>query len=322
MGSMIGVGHDAAEWAQSGDVVAWDASDLLMTLAEPPTWSPGDTHYIRLQDDDGTLGEAIEVTPGDTAYQVVLADAPSFTPTTDDPDRERTRYLFGALADVQRKAIAAGLRPTSDDAVEVEFFIEDDRVHEADAEYLPTSSSDEQDPLDPGIVDDVGDGSDSSGDDPLEPDVYLSDNEILAETVDDVEDDGNEISCSMTFGNDGTLTLYASLFIGSDPSGPVLGQWLTDQPTSSGESDDYEIRFDLISTVNPGDLLDFTSPTLGDWHSLGETRVLSFVGLLLDDRMPVDTRVSVVLRCRIRIAATAQLTADSTLTLAMIRRPA
>jgi hypothetical protein len=319
MGSMIGIAHDAAEWGQSGDVVAWDASDLLMTLAEPPTWSPGDTHYIRLQDDDGALGEAIEVTPGDTAYQVVLADAPSFTPTTDDPDRERTRYLFGALADVQRKAIAAGIRPTAEDAVEVEFFIEDDRVHDADNEYLPTSSSDEQDPLDPGIVDEIPSGDSSTSDDPFAPDVYLTEHTIRAETVFDLEENGDPIGASIQFGNDGVLTLTASLSVVSDPSGPIPGQWLADQPTSSGDADDYEIRFDQVATFNPSGLVVLTSPTLGVWHSLGTSRLLEWDAIMTDAQTPVDADVFVSVRCRIRNAATLLLHEDEVLKLAVRR---
>ena len=318
MGSLIGIAHDAAEWAQSGDVVEWNASDLEMTLAEPPVWSPGDTHYIRLQDDDGTLDGAIEVTPGDTAYKVILAEAPSFTPTTDDPDRERTRYIFGALADVQRKAIAAGIRPTSDDAVEVEFFIDDQRVHDADAEYLPESSSDEQDPLDPGIVDDIGDAS-STSDDPFAPDVYLTEHTIRAETVYALEANGDPISASIVFGNDGTLTLTASLSVGSDPSGSIPGQWLAIEPTSSGDADDYEVRFDQVSTFNPSGLVVLTSPTLGTWHSLGTSRTLEWDAVLNDTQTPVDADVNVAVRCRIRNAATLLLHEDEVLTLAVRR---
>lgn len=151
MGSLIAMAHDTASWGQSGDCVDWDADALTLTVTEPPAWTDGETHYIRLQGDDGVPGEAIEVTPGVGAYEVVLADAPSFAPSVSSPDRERTRYLFGALADVQRFAVMAAVRPTGPDSVEIPFFLEDNRVHAADASWLPTGAE-VQDPLSDGVV--------------------------------------------------------------------------------------------------------------------------------------------------------------------------
>lgn len=158
MGSLIGIGHDAAQWAQSGDVVGWSGTALI--LSEPPVWTPGETHYIRLQADTGELGGAIEVTAGADEWTVELAEALSESPSVDAPDRERTRYLFGTLSDVQRQAIVAGVRPSSMDAVEVSFFIDDPRVHTADASWLPTGAE-VQDPLGDGSVDDISGGSSS-----------------------------------------------------------------------------------------------------------------------------------------------------------------
>jgi hypothetical protein len=155
MGSSVGIAHDAAEWGQSGDCVDWDAGTLLLTVTEPLVWTEGATHYVRLQAHDGTLGGAIEVTPGSTDYEMVLAELPAFEPSVASPDRERTRYLFGALADVQRQAIVVSLRPTSEDTVETAFFIEDARVHQADAPWLPVGAE-IQDPLSDGSIPDDG----------------------------------------------------------------------------------------------------------------------------------------------------------------------
>lgn len=161
MGSMVGIAHDAAEWGQSGDAVDWDAGTRLLTVTEPIVWTAGQTHYVRLQHHDGTLGGAIEATPGADDYEMVLATAPAITPSVSSPDRERTRYLFGALADVQRQAIIVSLRPSSEDAVETAFFIEDDRVHQADAPWLPVGAE-IQDPLSDGSVTDIGGGGGGS----------------------------------------------------------------------------------------------------------------------------------------------------------------
>ncbi len=162
MGSMVGIAHDAAEWGQSGDVVDWDAGALILTVTEPIVWSANQTHYVRLQAHDGTLGGAIEVTPGGTKYELVLAEAPTFAPSVSSPDRERTRYLFGALADVQRQAVIVSLCPTNEDTVETTFFIEDARVHEADRQWLPVGAE-TQDPLSDGSIGD-GDGGDGGVD--------------------------------------------------------------------------------------------------------------------------------------------------------------
>lgn len=164
LGSLIGIGHDAAQWAQSGDVVDWSPTSLVMTLSEPPQWTAGQTHYIRLQADTGELGGAIEVTPGSTEFQVRLAAAPAVTPSVDAPDRERTRYLFGTLADVQRTVVVAGVRPTSVDEVAISFFVDDPRVHTADVAWLP-AGGEVQDALDSGAVDDIsgGGGAGTSG---------------------------------------------------------------------------------------------------------------------------------------------------------------
>lgn len=160
MGSMVGIAHDAAEWGQSGDVVDWDAGTLVLTVTEPIVWADGQTHYVRLQHHDGTLGGAIEATPGADDHEMVLADAPAITPSVSNPDRERTRYLFGALADVQRQAVIVSLRPSGEDTVETAFFIDDARVHEADRDWLPVGDE-IQDPLSDGAVlsDDTGAGA-------------------------------------------------------------------------------------------------------------------------------------------------------------------
>jgi hypothetical protein len=233
MGSLVGIGHDAAQWGQSGDVVSWDAGTLTLTVSEPPVWTEGQAHYVRLQEHTGGMDGAVEVTPGATDFEMVLAEAPGFTPSFDDAGRERTRYLFGALADVMRYAVIAGVRPTSMDEVQMPFFIEDDRVHTADAAWLPTGDE-EQDPLADGAVDEEA-----------EPTAFSEDFEEYADETD----------------MNGTYTLVSGADFVTLETGTDYGQSLLIQSISSGTVHRY--RRELPADMVVSDLrLKFKMPSL------------------------------------------------------------
>ncbi len=141
-------------WGQSGDVVDWNAGSLTATLSEPPDFSAGGTFYLVLMNDFGEPQGAIECTAGTTANQVVLANAPGFTPSVDGGMRERTRYLFGRateLAGVVRLTSIAPeqVKPGQPPLYQLGGVIDDDRVHTADVALLP-SEGQEQDPIDDG----------------------------------------------------------------------------------------------------------------------------------------------------------------------------
>lgn len=145
-GSLVGLAHDVARWGQSGDVVAWDADTLTLTTSEPLSWTEGESHYVRLQSSTAGAGAAILVTAGAAANEMVLDSAPDEAPVVDRADRERTRYLFGALADVSRYARMLAIRPQGQTSVRMEAVIDDARVHSADAAWLPVGAE-IQDPL-------------------------------------------------------------------------------------------------------------------------------------------------------------------------------
>ena len=155
-GSLVGLAHDASRWGQSGDVANWDAETLTLTTTEPLTWVPGGTHYVRLQTDAGGASEAILVTAGGEPNEMVLAEEPAAAPVFNRADRERTRYLFGELADVTRYARVEAIRPQAGMTVRMEAVIDDDRVHEADEAWLP-GAGELQDPLGDGTQPEDGD---------------------------------------------------------------------------------------------------------------------------------------------------------------------
>lgn len=145
-GSLVGIAHDVARWGQSGDVVSWDAGTLTLTTTEPLVWTEGGTHYVRLQTNTGGVGAAILATPGAAVNEMVLDEAPAEAPVFDRADRERTRYLFGELADVSRYARLMAIRPQGQTTVRMEAVIDDARVHSADVAWLPVGDE-VQDPL-------------------------------------------------------------------------------------------------------------------------------------------------------------------------------
>lgn len=144
-GSLVGTAHDVARWGQSGDVADYDAGSLVLTTSEPLTWGTG-THYVRLQTNSGGAGDAIQVTAGASAYEMILAEAPAEMPSFADADRERTRYLFGNLADVTRYTRVRALRRRGETDVAIEGILEVPEVHSVDADLLPGPGV-TQDPL-------------------------------------------------------------------------------------------------------------------------------------------------------------------------------
>lgn len=133
---LIAVAADLPAWGQSGEVVAWDAGTLTLTLSEPPEWSPGQTHYIGLRRRDGSNSGPYEVTAGAEADQVVL----EVNPETDDPRfkfyigqrEERTHYAFGWGETWSQPARVLSARPLDMEHVEIIAINEDPLPHTID----------------------------------------------------------------------------------------------------------------------------------------------------------------------------------------------
>lgn len=239
-------------WGAAGDVVGWDEGTLTLTLSEPPTWTPAATHYISLVRDDGSLHSAIEATEGATAYEAVLDSAPDFTPSTDDARRERTRYHFGQASEHRRTMLVLGIEPQEireDGAMLVQMtgVLEDDRVHEADAELLP-EEGEEQDPIDSPTTGVPDDGES-----------YIV--RILPRLI---EFDSSDVLGEIRFRADGSL--YVETAAGVE----LVDQWLLGQPFTSPEPGSlFEI---LVTEVVAGDLQTGPSDDTDTWLSLSSQR--------------------------------------------------
>jgi hypothetical protein len=135
--------HDVGDFGQGGDIVSISGSTVETT--EPLVWSDG-THAMRLQKPDGSLTSAITVTPGVDDYHAVLGSAAGFTLSTEDADRERTRYVFGPQTQVGALCKVRSITPSDERKFGLRLVLEDDRVHTVDAAFIA------EDPLPPCVV--------------------------------------------------------------------------------------------------------------------------------------------------------------------------
>lgn len=127
-GDLVGIQHDMPRWGQGGVIEAWDSGTGVLTLSEPPEWTAGETHYIRLSRRDGTPVGPFEVTQVSATEVAVVGATLPFTPDTGG-DRERTPFAFGTADADLRLARFIGARRRGPEAFEVVCAIEDDRVH-------------------------------------------------------------------------------------------------------------------------------------------------------------------------------------------------
>ncbi|QRM19565.1 hypothetical protein GBK02_09195 [Dechloromonas sp. TW-R-39-2] len=140
-GDLIGICHDVPSWGQSGDVIGWDAATLTATLSEPPRWTSGQNHYIRLVQKNGAPTVPFQVSQHSDSHRVILAVNPGFVPETAGIKRERTRYTFGPANQMEKPALVRRISPKKGYGVEIEFVVDDERVHQA-AGTLPDSGTD------------------------------------------------------------------------------------------------------------------------------------------------------------------------------------
>ena len=127
-GDLIAVSHDMPRWGQAGDVVAYD--DPYLDLSEAVEFSDGDSHYIVLRKQDGTISGPWLVTAGRNNRQVKLEEEIDFTPYTGNAE-ERTHFSFGIGEQWGVLSRVTGVRPRGNE-VEISSVVENAMVHSAD----------------------------------------------------------------------------------------------------------------------------------------------------------------------------------------------
>lgn len=249
-GSLVVLSPSLNGWGESGDVVDWDAGTGLMTLTEPVTFVEAASHFISLTRDDGTVTDAIPVTPGPTANQVILASAPDFELFLDLAISERPRFVFGTTATsrVYARVLSISRGSKSDDGAQLydmTAVVEDVRVHEADNALLP-SPGDIQDPVtseNPG----TGEGSGGSA--------------LIVNIVNTLVEAGSreyppqDVSFSITLANDGSLTLTSYSLVSGSWSSTIANQWLLYHPVETADAGLFEVLATDVSTevgIPPG----------------------------------------------------------------------
>lgn len=260
-------------YGQTGDVAFWDAGTRVMGLTEPADFTPG-ALFITLRKDDGTITAPISVSPGPTAYDVVLATDPGFTITVDDGTRERPVYLLGTLQQaeiVKVGAISPSIGQKGAPYYGIQAVIDDPRVHTADHAFLPGVGG-EQDPIRlPG--DDVG----STG----SLIIVLDDrSDIVGQPV-----LGGANYWSLTLANDGSATVVYN-DSSSTTTVPLVRQWVT----TTIEAVDAALFEVQVSIANGFFDYGLSGDSLRTWLGLGTSRTWTLAGV---DRQSVAIDVSI-----------------------------
>lgn len=264
-GSSVVVSLPLRAWSQHGDVVSYDPATREMVLTEPPEWSVGEDHYITLVRPNGQPTDGIRVTEGGDAYTVVLDEAPDFDPITDDSDRERTRWIFGATTAHRREMLVLGITPQSmreeDGAMLVDVLTvnDDDAIHTADSALLP-GEGETQDPIDSPNED----GSGGGGGEVIVP--YLTSRTVTEDIAAGV---GTTYGVTLRFKTDGTLQFIKST---AGTTTTIANQWVIGAPLDPGDLAAYEVRATLLSGA-------VTSGATGSWLAMSSQRDWAATGV-------------------------------------------
>lgn len=125
-GDLIAVTHDMPSWGQGAEVVTHEGP--VLTLSEALEWRGDDDHFISLRRSDGGVSGPWKVTPGNTAYQVILSDDIDITPYTGER-RERTHVAFGVGDAWAIRARVTAVRPRGE-RIEISAVAENPLMHD------------------------------------------------------------------------------------------------------------------------------------------------------------------------------------------------
>lgn len=134
-GDLVAVSSERLTHAQSGEVVDWNASTLILTLSEPITWKVAAQHYFGLRRRDGSFSGPWLAMPGMDEYHAQLAGVPDITPYTGN-NEERTHFTFGIGTEYRQLALLKSAKPRGHQ-VELSLINDDPLVHLADMGAVP-----------------------------------------------------------------------------------------------------------------------------------------------------------------------------------------
>lgn len=255
-GSLVSVAHDVPAWGQSGDVWQWDAGQLIVSTTEPLDWSGIGPFFIRLQTRIGGLTTPIPVTRlSSTDNGCKLSASPGIDLITDDPARERTRYIFGPSSAYGADCRVKAIKPNSSSEIQLSVVLEDNRVHAADGPWLGKETS----------ILIAGQTTDTGGSAPTGSIVKVI-------TGGDIEYSG-PVGSVMFFSlvNDGTIHARYGPSADESTQQPFDGTtgWLYPQPVSPAVAGHYQV---VASYVNIGASSNNLQGTFDTILPLSETR--------------------------------------------------
>lgn len=277
-GSLVTLQHDVGNFGQGGDVADYQVSTRTLVSSEPLHWDSEAQHYIRLARPDGTLTDRIRVEPADpTPYAMILATAPDFEIVFNRADLERTRFVFGSAEDLGALAKMRQIIPRSAREIEIELVLEDDRVHIADNEWLP--SGEEQDPVGTGTT--VGEG-------------VPYDDHVVHLNTHYVRLNGSGLmygKATLNFLNDGRFIITVP---GADDQ-TNAHEWLTPQTVTALVAGGYEVFVSIPPELQHAPTFDeFPTGLEGDasdtWLSLGTSRSWTIYPGIVTYTIPVQIR--------------------------------
>lgn len=273
-----------AGYGSTGDVVDFDSDSNVLTLTEEPDFDAGDL-FIWLFRDDGTLNGPLAATPGPTSFDVSLAAAPDFPLVLDSGSRERPKYILGTVDSareiVRVTAIGDGgvTEPSDTDPGGAQLFalagvIDDERIHAADNDLLP-SPGDDQDPL--GLPDD----SDSEGGGGLLLVPRLLDHTIQGITF---ENDAFDLAAEITLRNVGTaFTTEEGANASTDTE--LVNEWLLYGEAEPAQCGLFEVRATLLASSGAGANITLTG-ALASWQTLDVERAWRLEAAFVDFSTP------------------------------------
>jgi hypothetical protein len=135
IGDLVALQHDMPGWGAHAEAVTWDAGSRTLSVTEPMEFGAG-AHYVGLRRPDGSVSGPWAVVAGATDRDLVLAEAPDFSPETGSA-RERTHVVFGPGDRWAALARITSVRPRGLYEVELEAVLEDPAVHTAEDGQSP-----------------------------------------------------------------------------------------------------------------------------------------------------------------------------------------